>query len=84
MLEIPAQFKEKFAQLLGEDEAARLFKALDEPSKKAFRVNSLKKGAAVSYDLSRPVPGIPNAYYGEISGKDVEWTSGTVYSQDPA
>ncbi|MDD6719281.1 MAG: RsmF rRNA methyltransferase first C-terminal domain-containing protein [Lactobacillus porci] len=84
MLEIPAQFKEKFAQLLGEDEAARLFKALDEPSKKAFRINSLKKGAAVSYDLSRPVPGIPNAYYGEISGKDVEWTSGTVYSQDPA
>ena len=34
--------------------------------------------------MSRPVPGIPNAYYGEISGKDVEWTSGTVYSQDPA
>lgn len=84
MMEIPVEFKKKFTGLLGEEEAGRLFSALMEPSKKAFRVNTLKDRTKVTYTLDNSVPGIPSAYYGEISGKDPEWVSGSVYSQDPA
>lgn len=83
MIEIPDQFKEKFTGLLGQEEAGKLLDSLAEPSKKAYRINSLKKGAVV-YPQEEAVPGIPNAYYGEVSGKDPEWTAGLVYSQDPA
>ena len=38
----------------------------------------------VSYDLSEPVNGVEDAYYGEISGRDIEWVNGYVYSQDPS
>ncbi len=83
MIEIPDQFKEKFTGLLGQEEAGKLLESLQEPSKKAYRINSLKKGA-VAYPQEEAVPGIPNAYYGEVYGKDPEWTAGLVYSQDPA
>lgn len=84
MLKIPDEFKEKFTHLLGEKEEKRLEEALDLPSKKAFRINTLKNTDNVTYDLSKSVPVITQAYYGEISGRDVEWTAGSVYSQDPA
>lgn len=45
MIEIPDQFKEKFTGLLGQEEAGKLLESLAEPSKKAYRINSLKKGA---------------------------------------
>ena len=45
MIEIPDQFKEKFTSLLGQEEAGKLLDSLAEPSKKAYRINSLKKGA---------------------------------------
>ncbi len=83
MIEIPDQFKEKFTGLLGQEEAGKLLDSLAEPSKKAYRINSLKEGAVV-YSQEEAVPGIPNAYYGGVSGKDPEWTAGMVYSQDPA
>lgn len=84
MLNLPASFKEKYINLLGKDKANEMFTALAQEPKKAFRINSLCQNQQVSYATSEPVPDMPNAYYGEISGQDPEWVSGTVYSQDPA
>lgn len=84
MLDLPTDFKDKYLRLLGEDKAHALFQAMGEDSKKAFRINTLKADAAISYDLSNPVPEIDHAYYGEVAGEDPEWVSGYVYSQDPA
>lgn len=84
MINLPTAFKNKYYDLLGEKEATRLFASLNEESKKAFRINSLKANQRTSYQLNQPVPGIKNAYYGEVHGNDPEWVSGLVYSQDPA
>lgn len=83
MLNLPSEFKAKYEKLLGNEEAQQLFRAMNEDSKKAFRLNTLKP-AKVSYDLSQSVPQIDSAYYGEVAGDDPEWVSGSVYSQDPA
>lgn len=83
-MQLPNEFKEKYQKLLGDEEAQQLFAALNEDSKKAFRVNTLKAPISVSYSLEHPVPEIAQAYYGEVSGEDPEWVSGYVYSQDPA
>lgn len=84
MISLPNEFKEKYQKLLGTEKAEQLFAALNEESKKAFRVNTLKKPVKLSYSLANPVPDIEHAYYGEVSGEDPEWVSGYVYSQDPA
>lgn len=84
MLKLPNSFKEKYIDLLGEKTANELFVAMNENSKKAFRINTLKRQEKVSYAISNPVPEINHAYYGEISGEDPEWVAGYVYSQDPA
>lgn len=84
MLKLPIDFKNKYEKLLGDKEAKKLFVALGEDSKKAFRVNTLKKSIDISYSMQNPIPMLQNAYYGEISGDDPEWVSGYVYSQDPA
>lgn len=84
MLNLPKEFKEKYRDLLGEQEAEEMFSAMNENSKKAFRVNTLKDKTNISYSLNKPIPEIDHAYYGEISGEDPEWVSGYVYSQDPA
>lgn len=84
MLQLPEAFKQKYQQLLGDDKAQNLFASLQKKPKKAFRINSLKKNKTVSYATDKPVPVVPNAYYGSVKGEDPEWVSGTVYSQDPA
>ncbi|WP_308555560.1 RsmF rRNA methyltransferase first C-terminal domain-containing protein [uncultured Lactobacillus sp.] len=84
MLNLPQDFKEKYRKLLGDQQAEAMFSALNENSKKAFRVNTLKNKTNISYSLDDQVPEIDHAYYGEISGDDPEWVSGYVYSQDPA
>lgn len=84
MLNLPKEFTAKYRKLLGA-RAEELFSALNNGTpKKAFRINALKKKQNVAYALTEPVPGIPNAYYGQVIGQDPEWVSGTVYSQDPA
>lgn len=84
MLNLPDSFKDKYIGLLGEEKANQMFLALSNESKKAFRINTLQENQIVSYSTNKKVPDIPNAYYGEISGQDPEWVSGSVYSQDPA
>ena len=84
MPKLPEDLIKKYTKLLGKSKADHLFKAINENSKNAFRINSLKENLTLSYDLNEKIPLIPNAYYGKISGKDPEWVSGTVYSQEPA
>ncbi|WEV50301.1 RsmF rRNA methyltransferase first C-terminal domain-containing protein [Lactobacillus sp. ESL0731] len=84
MLNLPAEFTNKYQKLLGQEQAAIMFKAMAEPSKKAFRLNPLKFNQQVSYNCEQPVPEINAAYYGQVAGNDPEWVSGTVYSQDPS
>lgn len=84
MLNLPLAFTNKYRKLLGPATAQKFFAALNEPSKKAFRVNPLKYWQNISYSKKQPVPGIKNAFYGAVTTKDPEWVSGTVYSQDPA
>ncbi|TSO26349.1 RsmB/NOP family class I SAM-dependent RNA methyltransferase [Lactobacillus sp. LL6] len=83
MLKLSVEFKEKYKNLLGEKAAEKMFAAMNDNSKKAFRINPLKK-VKVSYPLNERVPDLSNGYYGEISGNDPEWVSGSVYSQDPS
>lgn len=83
MLNLPIEFKEKYQNLLGTTKAQKMFDAMNENSKKAFRINLLKS-PNVSYPLNKKIPDIKNGYYGEISGNDPEWVSGSVYSQDPS
>lgn len=84
MANLPAAFVRKYEHLLGA-RSAEFFAALAEQPKKAFRLNTLKSDfAKVQYPLTEPVPEVPHAYYGSVAGKDVEWTAGIVYSQDPA
>lgn len=83
MTELPLEFKNKYQKLLGNKEAERLFSAIDQDSKKAFRINPLKP-TKVTYSTAVPVTDIPNGYYGAVSGQDPEWVSGEVYSQDPS
>ncbi|MDN5956450.1 MAG: RNA methyltransferase, partial [Lactobacillus sp.] len=42
MLKLPVEFKEKYQKLLGDEEATEFFAAMNEESKKAFRINTLK------------------------------------------
>ena len=83
MPKLPEDFIKKYTKLLGKSKADHLFKAINENSKNAYRINSLKENQTLSYDHNEKIPLIPNAYYGKISGKDPEWVSGTVYSQEP-
>lgn len=84
MLNLPTEFKEKYQKLLGKKESQLLFNSLQTESKKAYRINSLKFNQTHNNSNQKVVPDIPLAFYGEVSGQDPEWVSGTVYSQDPA
>ena len=84
MPKLPEDFIKKYTKLLGKKKADQLFNAISEKSKNAYRINSLKEKQTLSYSQSEKIPLIPDAYYGKISGKDPEWVSGTVYSQEPA
>ncbi|WEV70186.1 RsmF rRNA methyltransferase first C-terminal domain-containing protein [Lactobacillus sp. ESL0785] len=84
MLSLPAEFISKYQKLLGKKQAEKMFAAMQEPSKKAFRINPLKFTQKVTYATEQPIPAINNAYYGQVAGNDPEWVSGMVYSQDPS
>lgn len=81
---LPQAFIDKYQKLLG-SQAADLFKALTAgETKKAFRVNSLKAVSPQTVDLQTPVPGLMQAFYGQVHDTSSDWVSGTVYSQEPA
>lgn len=86
MNQLPKEFVSKYQKLLGKEESQALFNAIEnDNTKKGFRLNSLKNDfEKVKYSLNEPVPFASNAYYGTVSGNDVEWVSGNVYSQDPS
>ena len=84
-MSLPIEFVEKYKNLLGEEESSKFFTAIDSPSKKGLRLNPLKNNYQdVKYSLTEPIEFTKDGYYGEISGRDSEWTAGYVYSQDPS
>lgn len=83
MAKLPEDFKEKYTRLLGKSRAQQFFNSINDSPKSAFRVNSLKDNHCLSCDPKKEVSGIPQAYYGKISGQDPAWVSGAVYSQEP-
>lgn len=84
-MELPNEFKQKYERLLGKDESKKFFAAIDGQKISGFRLNPLKYNHKnVKYDLSQKIPFIDDGYYGKISGNDIEWLSGYVYSQDPS
>lgn len=81
---LPAAFKEKYQALLG-PAAPAFFTALTTGQvKKAFRVNRLKAVGLQTLSTEQPVPGLQQAYYGQVHDTSSDWVSGTVYSQEPA
>ncbi len=71
--------------LLEKRRAVNSLRAIDSPSKKGFRLNPLKNNYQdVQYSLKEPIEFTRDGYYGEVSGRDSEWTGGYVYSQDPS
>lgn len=84
-MSLPVEFIEKYQNLLGEEESSKFFAAIDGASKKGFRLNPLKNNyQKVHYSLDEPIEFTKDGYYGEVSGRDSEWTAGYVYSQDPS
>lgn len=82
---LPTEFIEKYQKLLGTEKSQEFFDAIDGTSKKGFRLNPLKFDYQnVSYDLSHPIRGVDDAFYGNVSGYSSDWVGGYVYSQDPA
>ena len=84
-MSLPVEFIKKYQNLLGEEESNKFFAAIDSSSKKGFRLNPLKNNYQdVQYSLEEPIEFTSDGYYGEVSGRDSEWTGGYVYSQDPS
>lgn len=83
MLNLPTEFIDKYRTLLGTMKANKLFAALANDPKKAYRINSLNKRYKFKQQ-ALAVPDIPQAYYGQFNSQSPEWVSGLIYSQDPA
>ena len=83
-MKLPADFIEKYQQLMGTKEATEFLASFDGESTHGFRINPLKAHEPVQEDLSRPIPYCSWGYYGRVSGKTSDHQSGAVYSQEPS
>ena len=83
MLNLPADFIEKYTQLLGTKEAKQFFESFDDEAQKGFRLNPLKENyQTVNLDLTQPVAYTQTGYVGKVNGNSLEHQTGYVYSQD--
>ncbi|SKA05893.1 NOL1/NOP2/sun family putative RNA methylase [Pilibacter termitis] len=81
-MQFPKGFEEKYRQLLGE-EAGVFFDSFDEKIEKGYRVNPMKI-ASDKLICNEKIPYTSFGYFGVISGKSIEHTTGVVYSQEPS
>lgn len=81
-MELPAAFKTKYQQLLG-DQADAFFASFDQPANSGFRINPMRP-IPDDLDLTDPVPYTKWGYYGKVSGHTLDHQSGAVYSQEPS
>lgn len=82
--ELPKTFIAKYQHLLGA-QAAPFLASFKQPATHGFRLNPAKSSTTlVNEDLSQPVLGVDNGYYGQVSGKSIDHLAGWVYSQDPS
>lgn len=81
---LPEAFIAKYQDLLG-NESGPFFEALSGPIDKGFRLNPLKANREpVDLSLDKPIAWSKNGYFGQVSGKSIDHTTGLVYSQEPS
>ena len=84
MMDLPKDFILKYSKLLGSN-ASLFFKSFNYPATNGFIINTLKKNLEDLDDkLDSPISYIKNGYYGKISGKNIDYISGYIYSQEPS
>lgn len=84
MIQLPADFIQKYQQLL-KNQAAEFLASFNNEATAGFRLNPLKVQAQyVDEDCSQPIAHISNAYYGTINGNNIDHLAGWIYSQDPS
>ncbi|GAA6114751.1 RsmF rRNA methyltransferase first C-terminal domain-containing protein [Apilactobacillus apinorum] len=81
-MELPADFKNKYQKLMGDD-ADSFFKSLDQETNPGYRVNPLKE-YVVTENGEDAIDYCQYGYYGDVNGKSVEHQSGAIYSQEPS
>lgn len=81
-MELPADFKNKYQKLMGDD-ADSFFKSLDQETNPGYRVNPLKEYVVTENDEDA-IDYCQYGYYGDVNGKSVEHQSGAIYSQEPS
>ncbi|MFC4760360.1 RsmF rRNA methyltransferase first C-terminal domain-containing protein [Fructobacillus durionis] len=81
---LPEAFIAKYQDLLGNG-SGPFFEALAGPIDKGFRLNPLKANQEpVDLSLDNPIAWSKNGYFGQVSGKSIDHTTGLVYSQEPS
>lgn len=83
-MKFPESFKEKYEQLLGEQEAALFFESFNEEAKRGFRINPLKKTTGPTSHQAEPVPWSSTGFRGTVQGNSAEHQAGYVYGQEPS
>lgn len=84
MIDLPADFKTKYQQLL-DAEYDDFLTSYEQPVVKAFRINPLKNNQTL-FDTTATgqVPWGQWGYYGAVAGHSVDHTTGLIYSQEPS
>lgn len=84
MDDFPQGFKERYAELLG-DEAEAFFATFQQPAQKGFRINPLKANQTL-YDTqtTQAVAWGKWGRLGRVKGHSVDHTTGLIYSQEPS
>lgn len=84
MDDFPQGFKERYAELLG-DEAEAFFATFKQPVQKGFRINPLKANQTL-YDTqtTQAVAWGNWGRFGRVKGHSVDHTTGLIYSQEPS
>lgn len=80
-MNLPNDFIQKYRKLL-KNEAFAFLSSFSQKPISAFRIESQRFHSDLS--IYQPIPEIPSGYYGKISGKQIEFLSGAVYSQEPS
>lgn len=79
-------FQSKYEKLLGQ-EAPAFFQSLTGDAQQAYRTNPSKPQSAMlreELEHAAAIPGVPQAYYGSISGHCPAHQAGYLYSQEPS
>lgn len=83
-MKLLSDYKNKYKQLMNNDEYQKFIKSYDDDAVKGFRINPLKDNLEPKNVVLDNPTEIVNGYYGEVSGHNLDYVSGLLYSQDPS